>query len=251
MMKRKFEALAEKEELTAIEFFSGIGGWSSALRNIGFSCRVVQAYDINTAANEVYEANYHHKPSGKSILNLTSTLLDKLSAKIWMMSPPCQPFTRNNTTDSRDVNDNRSEPFLHLVDILSKMQNPPVYLALENVIGFESSDCCQRFLDVLDQRDYTYQQYHLDPLKLGIPNSRPRYYCIAKLRNQRLDEGKEDLIIPSNVREIRNEEGITPQEPLIFQRNLKYYLDNTTSATEVVSSFLSFCVKVNEYSYFY
>ncbi len=175
------------------------------------------------------------QPSGKSILNLTSTLLDKLSAKIWMMSPPCQPFTRNNTTDSRDVNDNRSEPFLHLVDIFSQMQNPPVYLALENVIGFESSDCCQRFLDVLDQRDYTYQQYHLDPLKLGIPNSRPRYYCIAKLRNQRLNEGKEDLIIPPNVREIRNEEGITSQEPLITQRNLKYYLDNTTSTTEMVS----------------
>lgn len=234
-MKRKFEAFAEKEELTAIEFFSGIGGWSSALRNIGLSCRVVQAYDINTAANEVYEANYHHKPSGKSILNLTSTLLDKLSAKIWMMSPPCQPFTRNNTTDSRDVNDNRSEPFLHLIDILSKMQNPPLYIALENVIGFESSDCCQRFLDVLDQRDYSYRQYHLDPLKLGIPNSRPRYYCIAKIHNQRLNEGKEDLIIPPNVREIRNEEGLTFQEPLITQRNLKYYLDNTSSTTEVVS----------------
>jgi tRNA (cytosine38-C5)-methyltransferase len=185
-MKRKIEMLSEdsefsrSSELTTLEFFSGIGGWSCGFRALGLEFKVLQAFDINTAANDVYFANHGLKPSAKSILTLSATYIDKLKAKVWLMSPPCQPFTRNNQTDCRDDKDSRSEPFLHLIELLPQLSNPPLYIALENVVGFESSECCSRFLDVLDNLHYSFQQFHLDPLSLGIPNSRPRYYCIAK-----------------------------------------------------------------------
>ena len=50
---------------------------------------------------------------------------------MWLMSPPCQPFTRNNTTNSRDTNDPRSKAFIHLTDLLSQLRIPPQYIALE------------------------------------------------------------------------------------------------------------------------
>lgn len=177
--------------LTALEFYSGIGGWSSAASLCGaslgscgesgdVSIQVLAAFDINPAANQVYEANYNLKPVHRSLEHISCRELQKYRAKIWMMSPPCQPFTRNNDTATRDKVDPRSASFLHLQQILQEMESPPDLLFLENVVGFEVSDCCQDFLQVLSSRNFIITQFHLTPLQYGIPNDRPRYYCIAR-----------------------------------------------------------------------
>ena len=89
--------------LRVIEFFSGIGGWHSALNRLdGHGAvapvvDVVAAYDVNTVANAVYEHVYSKpKPSSQSIDSLTVKALDGLRADVWCMSPPCQPFTRQH-----------------------------------------------------------------------------------------------------------------------------------------------------------
>ena len=71
------------ESLKALEFFSGIGGWSCGMKLLGVDCEVVQAFDINTAANEVYYANHRLKPNAKSIVNLSSSYLDQFQSHIW------------------------------------------------------------------------------------------------------------------------------------------------------------------------
>jgi len=118
-------------------------------------------------------------PSLKSIDQLTVAELDTLSADLWVMSPPCQPHTRNNKTLKRDTADSRSNSFLHLIRCLEVMEKPPSYIALENVIGFETSNSCEQFKAALSQRKYNYQQFDLTPSQFGIPNERPRYYCLA------------------------------------------------------------------------
>lgn len=60
--------------------------------------QVVAAWDISTVANRVYHHNHHRTPSPSSIDNLDSRALDRWQADLWMLSPPCQPHTRNNTT---------------------------------------------------------------------------------------------------------------------------------------------------------
>lgn len=54
------------------------------------------------------------------------------------------------------------------------------YLFVENVQGFELSDARDILLDVLAKIKFTYQEFLLNPVALGIPNSRSRYYMIAK-----------------------------------------------------------------------
>eukprot|EP01036_Dinobryon_divergens_P030830 gene30830-40133_t len=203
--------MLSKVNIRAVEFYSGIGGWSHALWQLQkhdkemsrFQFSVVAAFDINPIANEVYQHNcclyapsevpsstsskrrrreskaaaqqeggdsvqVSAVPCGRpskmerSIDQLTYPELDSLSAELWVMSPPCQPHTRNNKSDRRDTEDPRSHSFLHLLSCLTEMRSPPTYIALENVIGFEEFD--------------------LTPSQFGVPNERPRYYCLATLQ---------------------------------------------------------------------
>lgn len=76
------------------------------------------------------------------------------------------------------------------------------YILLENVKGFECSHTCQSFLDVLKERGYRFQQFLLNSDQFGIPNSRLRYYLIAKKTVEGSDSNMDD-------------EGFTPTENIL------------------------------------
>ncbi|XP_044770930.1 tRNA (cytosine(38)-C(5))-methyltransferase isoform X3 [Neomonachus schauinslandi] len=127
------------EALRVLELYSGIGGMHQALRESCIPAQVVAAIDVNTVANEVYKYNFPHTQLlAKTIEGITLEEFDKLSFNMILMSPPCQPFTR---------------------DLLIQ--------TLENC-GFQ------------------YQEFLLSPTSLGIPNSRLRYFLIAKLQSEPL-----------------------------------------------------------------
>lgn len=92
------------------------------------------------------------------------------------MSPPCQPYTRQHPPTENDL---RNNALTNLIATLKKLTNPPTYLALENVIGFEKSPSCSALLDTLESVGYRFMQFALSPTQFGIPNERPRYYLIA------------------------------------------------------------------------
>ncbi|XP_074721324.1 tRNA (cytosine(38)-C(5))-methyltransferase isoform X4 [Strix uralensis] len=152
--------------LRVLELYSGIGGMHQALKESCTSAEVVAAVDVNTLANEVYKHNF---PStllwAKTIEGITLKEFDRLSFDMILMSPPCQPFTR--------------------------LQKLPKYLLLENVKGFESSSARNELLQTLETCGFKYQEFLLSPtcacgfcLQLGIPNSRLRYFLIAKLHQE-------------------------------------------------------------------
>lgn len=173
--------------IRVIEWFSGIGGWSFALKmieskNPAVSFDIVKAVDINTVANEVYEQNLHLKPLAKSIESLTDAFFDMNPADMWVMSPPCQPFTRNH---ERAANDNRTQALDHIITVIRRAASAcrnnclPAYICLENVVGFENSVNCLEFLSTISDAGYNYQQFFLSPVQFGIPNERPRYFLLA------------------------------------------------------------------------
>ncbi|XP_030302135.1 tRNA (cytosine(38)-C(5))-methyltransferase isoform X2 [Calypte anna] len=83
-----------------------------------------------------------------------------------------------------DVSDPRTKSFLYILDILPRLQKLPKYLLLENVKGFESSSARNELLRTLETCGYKYQEFLLSPTRLGIPNSRLRYFLIAKLHEE-------------------------------------------------------------------
>ncbi|KAF1803191.1 S-adenosyl-L-methionine-dependent methyltransferase [Mucor lusitanicus] len=96
------------------------------------------------------------------------------------MSPPCQPYTRIGLQQGSV--DARAKSFLHLLNVLGEMEHKPRYILVENVKGFEESDSRDMLVDRLTHCDYAFQEFLLTPLQLGIPNSRMRYYLLAKLK---------------------------------------------------------------------
>lgn len=88
-------AMADLEgPMRVLEFYSGIGGLRYSLQEAGVEAVVVEAFDINEVANDVYEHNFGHRPSQRNIQRLTVSQLDAYKADTWIMSPPCQPYTR-------------------------------------------------------------------------------------------------------------------------------------------------------------
>ncbi|KAI7834767.1 S-adenosyl-L-methionine-dependent methyltransferase [Kickxella alabastrina] len=162
------------------EFYSGIGGMHFALKKANIDSQVVRAFDINTVANDVYKHNFSNIPvMQRSIEALPMTMFEALRADLWTMSPPCQPYTRQGL--QRGSEDMRAKSFLFIIELLAKLQKKPKYLLVENVAGFEKSDTRAVFLRQLVRVGYRFEEYLLNPLQLCYPNSRTRYYLLAKL----------------------------------------------------------------------
>jgi tRNA (cytosine38-C5)-methyltransferase len=54
------------------------------------------------------------------------------------------------------------------------------YILLENVVGFEKSVARDELVQILEENLFQVQEFHLTPSQFHIPNSRSRYYLLAK-----------------------------------------------------------------------
>ncbi|XP_078494854.1 tRNA (cytosine(38)-C(5))-methyltransferase-like [Ciona intestinalis] len=167
-------------ELRVLELYSGIGGMHYALLGANLKkCEVVCSVDISPAASLVYKHNFPGtKHWERSIEGFSAKDFDNMGFNTLMMSPPCQPFTRVGL--QKDINDPRTRSFIYLMKILPQLSNPPTYILMENVKGFENSKAHDMFLQVLEQLEYSTAEFLLTPKQFGVPNSRLRYYLLAK-----------------------------------------------------------------------
>uniref|UniRef100_A0A8C3AHK2 tRNA (cytosine(38)-C(5))-methyltransferase n=1 Tax=Cyclopterus lumpus TaxID=8103 RepID=A0A8C3AHK2_CYCLU len=171
------------EGLRVLELYSGIGGMHYALKESGISAQVVAAIDINTTANQIYKHNFPDTTLwNKTIEGITLDVFNKLPFDMILMSPPCQPFTRIGLQG--DIADPRTKSFLYILDLLPRLCRLPRFILLENVKGFESSSARECLVKTLMECGYTFQEIMVSPTSVGIPNSRLRYFLIAKLSTE-------------------------------------------------------------------
>ena len=73
----------------------------------------------------------------RNIDSLPYTYFSSFAATLWLLSPPCQPYTRTGL--QKGCADERAKSFLHIMDALESMEreNMPEFLLVENVRGFE------------------------------------------------------------------------------------------------------------------
>ncbi|VDN05779.1 unnamed protein product [Thelazia callipaeda] len=162
-----------------LEFFAGIGGFHHALQEAGVKA-VIRALDINNVTNTIYKYNFPHTEIQQcNIEKLKSDYYDDYNADLWLMSPPCQPFTRKGL--KKDMKDYRCNALKNICIALKTMKCIPRYIILENVCGFETSEIHDMLKNTLLDLSYYIEEYILSPTEIGIPNSRPRYYLLANL----------------------------------------------------------------------
>ncbi|CAK0847911.1 unnamed protein product, partial [Prorocentrum cordatum] len=104
-------------------------------------------------------------------------------ADLWLMSPPCQPFTK--TGKRGDDKDPRSASLLHMLEVLPLLKHPPRALLLENVPPFFGSKTHEltkkalRRCGAASDTRYEVEEVVLDPVTFGFPNTRKRFYLSA------------------------------------------------------------------------
>lgn len=152
--------------------------------------------DINTVANVVYCHNHPDTPMmNNNIQKLSLKTIDKLQVNTILMSPPCQPHTR--VGQKRDIEDNRSDALNHICEMLPLCRSIE-YILMENVKGFEESMAREIYVAALVKSGYYYREFILTPTQMGIPNTRHRYYCIArKIKDFPFHGGKILTCMPS------------------------------------------------------
>ncbi len=73
----------------------------------------------------------------------------------------------------------------------------------------------------LISKGYLYSEFILTPTQLGIPNERPRYYCIAKLQNSDVHRtnlmGLQTILTDASI--------LTTEKDIFVSRTLSDYLD--------------------------
>jgi tRNA (cytosine38-C5)-methyltransferase len=174
------EFLVMTESVRVLELFSGIGGMRCGLtEGLGPSvqCSFISV-DMNEFCNEVYRSSFGDKPLNRDICSIPLGWFEKLAASIWTMSPPCQPYTRQGNQE--DADDDRAKPLTYIThEILAKLENLPKHIILENVKNFELSVSYRELVSVLSSRGYSMRGFLLNPLYMGFPNSRLRFFLAA------------------------------------------------------------------------
>ncbi|XP_031156004.1 tRNA (cytosine(38)-C(5))-methyltransferase isoform X2 [Sander lucioperca] len=183
----------ERVPWRVLELYSGIGGMHYALKESGIPAQVVAAIDINTTANQIYGHNFPDTALwNKTIEGISLEDFNKLSIDMILMSPPCQPFTRLGLQG--DVADLRTKSFLYILDLLPRLRRLPRFILLENVKGFESSSARERLVKTLVECGYTFHEIMVSPTSVGMPNSRLRYFLIAKISTENFISSKMDSV---------------------------------------------------------
>jgi tRNA (cytosine38-C5)-methyltransferase len=128
------ESSSSTEEIPYVEFYSGVGGWTMALEQAlaripgkknksSNKLRRIAAFDNSDLCTRVFQHNFGSDKKTFNIERLTLKQVEDWQAKIWAMSPPCQPHTRQHANQAEDINDPRSASFLHLCDLLETMKS--------------------------------------------------------------------------------------------------------------------------------
>ncbi|XP_061127258.1 tRNA (cytosine(38)-C(5))-methyltransferase-like isoform X12 [Syngnathus typhle] len=204
------------EILRVLELYSGIGGMHYALKQSGISGQVVAAIDINTTANQVYRHNFPGTPLwNRTIEGILLDEFKNLQFDMILMSPPCQPFTRLGR--QRGIADPRTKSFLYILNLLPRLSPLPRFILLENVKGFESSSVRQYFVQILMECGYIFQEVMVSPTSVGIPNSRLRYFLMAKISTESISSKSKDLqmsLLPAETESSVEPSLSSPQKPV-------------------------------------
>lgn len=179
-------------KLTAIDLFSGAGGFSLAAYNAGFDVLAAIEFDQNAA--ETYQKNLVDRLKAKTKVyaeDITEFDIDSLidsigiekgSLDILLGGPPCQGFSSHRIKDS-GKNDPRNDLLIRYFDFVEHLQ-PKAFL-VENVPGLlwpRHEKFLNNFLSLAKEHGYTIvagEPLILNARDYGVPQNRRRAFIFA------------------------------------------------------------------------
>jgi len=191
--KGKSKAKAPPRLPSIISLFSGAGGLDHGFKAAGF--KISAAFDISEAAIETHKRNFPRSiavaddlvkigPAG--VLNVVRKTLRKGSRIGIIGGPPCQGFSRANTTAT--ATDPRNELPTLYVDIVRELQKhfTVEFVVFENVLGMRDKKhaaAYQNLLTGLRTLGFDITEKELCAIDFGVPQTRRRI-VLSAMREQ-------------------------------------------------------------------
>ncbi len=166
-----------RRPLLCADFFSGIGGFHIAARNLGLD--VVFACDIDQPARLAYAHNFSLEPTGDITAIASEDIPDH---DLLFAGFPCQPFSIIGRRQG--FADPRGTLFFELLRVIRAKR--PTGIVLENVKQLSTADkgrVLKRIIGDLEDLGYVVDWRVLNAIDFGLPQKRERTIIVATLHD--------------------------------------------------------------------
>ncbi|WP_414657001.1 DNA cytosine methyltransferase [Deinococcus sp. VB343] len=225
----------DNAEFRAVDFFSGVGGFSLSAARAGFL--VTDAFEIDKFATRSHKMNFP-KCNTHSV-DLTNTTNDEILTMLNLKEgggislviggPPCQGFS---DIGNNIENDPRNDLFTRFFDIINSIK--PTFFVAENVPGILKEKNIKYIEHAYSkvQADYvTLKPITLKASDLGAPTSRTRIFFVGVRRDANISISEDDFLFSQRDR-------ITVEEALLgLPRDVSELKDGIARANYVENSF--------------
>ncbi|WP_231426990.1 DNA cytosine methyltransferase [Pedobacter sp. Leaf250] len=188
------------KKLTAIDLFSGCGGFSYGFQDAGF--HVLLGVDNSSVALKTFAANHDNADTLVLDLHLDSAIdeiVDNVKGEkvdVIIAGPPCQGFS---LTGTRDENDSRNTLFNSVFRLAAKLD--PKAIIIENVPGFLTmygGKARKEVIRLCEEMGYTCNPKLLFAPDFGVPQIRKRVFFVALKKELGTFEFPDAMFKPEN-----------------------------------------------------
>lgn len=168
-------------KLTAIDLFSGCGGFSHGFQQAGF--HVVLGVDNTEIALKTFEKNHNNSKALLVDLHKESAIdqivkeTNKKEIDVIIAGPPCQGFS---LTGTRNENDERNSLFYSVFRLAEQLK--PKAIIIENVPGLLNmygGKAKKEIIRLCDEMGYNCNPKLLFAPDYGVPQIRKRVFFVA------------------------------------------------------------------------
>lgn len=180
-----------QNRLTAVSFFTGVGGLSLGFKNAGFEA--LASYDLKQSVERNLAQNFpelchHRRDIGGLDISEIKDHIEGIDPDVVFGGPPCQGFSifgrRRfvNTKDHKPEEDPRNELALRFIELAIALR--PKAIFMENVKGFVSTQkdkksYLQHTVERLGRAGYTTEFQVINCANFGVPQLRERFILVA------------------------------------------------------------------------
>lgn len=178
-------------EIKVVELFGGIGAIRKAMINLSIDYQIIDYVEKDGNAVKSYNALYSENYIPKDV---TDYSLPEKKIDILMHGSPCQDISIAGKMDGAFKNSRtRSSLLWETVRIVDEANEKPQIIIWENVANILSKNFEFVFYDYLDELSclgYNSSWKVLSPIEFGIPQNRPRMFCVSVKSEDRFDFSK-------------------------------------------------------------
>jgi DNA (cytosine-5)-methyltransferase 1 len=167
-----------KEKLTFIDLFAGLGGFHLALEELGHKC--VFASELQPELQKLYTENFPNTPIYGDITKIPVSEIPRHD--ILCGGFPCQPFSQAGKR--LGFTEVRGSLFGNIMEILE--YHKPKYVILENVQNLKNHDegNTWKVINETLSKLYNVKETILSPHQFGTPQHRFRVYIVGILKDK-------------------------------------------------------------------